>query len=189
MGSNHGIIIKPFKGIELRDGLALAQLSPSDTPELWPIIETERLELREYLGWVDYVPDMFTLRKLFEMSALKHLKSGSMHLVLRLDGEVAGTLNHNKIDWSTKSATLGYWLSMRFRRRGLMETALRYFIDYSYNELGLREMQILCATENLRSRRLPEKLCFSHVGQIPRGEFTSGRYLDLEVYKQQKESQ
>ncbi|WP_410795710.1 GNAT family N-acetyltransferase [Paenibacillus sp. J5C2022] len=63
------------------------------------------------------------------------------------------------IDWDAKRTEMGYWLGSKFEGIGLMTNACKAFVDHAFNDLNLRKIEIGVATNNSKSRAIPE-LCF-----------------------------
>lgn len=55
-------------------------------------------------------------------------------------------------------------------------------IALCFNDLDLNRIEIKCATANLRSKTVPEKLGFLKEGVIRQGEFVHGEFIDLSLY-------
>ncbi|CAM3067280.1 GNAT family protein [Filibacter tadaridae] len=97
-------------------------------------------------------------------------------------GELAGVIGLHGINWANKSTSIGYWLGEGFRGKGLMTTACKAIIDYCFNELGLKRIEIRTATENHKSQAIPERLGFQKEGCTRSSEFLYDRYVDHYVF-------
>jgi ribosomal-protein-serine acetyltransferase len=56
------------------------------------------------------------------------------------------------------------------------------FINYAFTVLKLNRLVIYCASENLRSRAIPERLGFVHEGAAREAEWLYDHFVDLEIY-------
>lgn len=63
-----------------------------------------------------------------------------------------------------------------------MTAAARVLVGHAFTVWGLSRVEIRAATENLRSRAIPERLGFQQEGILRRRELVNGRYLDCAVY-------
>lgn len=64
-----------------------------------------------------------------------------------------------------------------------MTEAVNVLSRWAFRKQRMFRVQIKCATENVRSRAIPERLGFVHEGTERCGaRLANGRYTDLEVY-------
>ncbi|MCM3392718.1 GNAT family N-acetyltransferase [Cytobacillus oceanisediminis] len=75
----------------------------------------------------------------------------------------------------------------RFSGKGLATKAVRQLIDHSFNELDLRKVEIGVATNNLKSRAIPERLGFTQECIIRNYESLNGEYYGRIIYNLLKE--
>lgn len=98
------------------------------------------------------------------------------------DGALVGVIALEYIDKANKVTEIGYWLSAESEGKGLIIATCRNLIDYAFKTLNLNRVQIRCASENARSRAIPEKLGFKQEGVIRQAEKLHDRYVDLITY-------
>ena len=99
-----------------------------------------------------------------------------------LDGRIAGCAGFAVIDPYARMGIIGYWLAREHQGRGLVTRAVSALIDHGFNELGLHRVQISAATDNVRSRAVPERLGFTQEGVLREAELVGDEYQDLAVY-------
>ncbi len=63
-----------------------------------------------------------------------------------------------------------------------MTRACRALVDYAFAKLQLNRVEIRCATGNLRSQAIPERLGFTREGTLREGEWLYDHFVDLIVY-------
>lgn len=105
-----------------------------------------------------------------------------MQLCIRYNGELAGVIGFHRVDWLNHSTSIGYWLAEDFQGKGIMTASCRCLLDYAFGNLGMNRVEIRCATENLRSRAIPERLGFTEEGLIRQAEWLYDHYVDHLVY-------
>ena len=86
------------------------------------------------------------------------------------------------IRWNTGRTELGYWLSEDVQGQGIATRTVRGLCAYCFNELKLGRVEIRCATENARSRRVPERLGFTQEGILRRMDKLEHGWADWAVY-------
>lgn len=61
---------------------------------------------------------------------------------------------------------LGYWLDQAYWGRGVMTDASRAVLEFGFKELGLAVITVTCYPQNIRSKRLIERLGFRFEGVL-----------------------
>lgn len=91
-------------------------------------------------------------------------------------------VGYHGIDWGDRATSLGYWLGEEFQGRGLVTRACAAMTEHAFGELGLNRIVVSCATENSKSRAIPEKLGFEQEGVLREAEWLYHRFVDHVLY-------
>lgn len=167
---------------ELDEQSELRLLEERHAEELTELTDRNRQHLREWLPWLDNnrtVED----RKNFIRSTLNQLanndgfQAGVWH-----DGQLAGVVGYHGIDWKDRRTSLGYWQGAKFEGKGLMTEACRALTTHAFEAYGLNRMTIICATENKKSRAIPERLGFEFEGVQRQAEWLYDHFVDHALY-------
>jgi ribosomal-protein-alanine N-acetyltransferase len=95
-------------------------------------------------------------------------------LAFRVDGRLAGQVTvDNIVRGAMLSGHLGYWIDRSAAGRGMASTAVAMVCDHAFGAVGLHRLQADIRPENVRSRRLVERLGFRQEGLLR-------RYLDID---------
>lgn len=161
----------------------LDPLQPAHAESLFDVIHNSRSHLHPWLPWLKRIhspPDTaaFITRLIAERGP---------QFVITIDHQVCGGVGFYCLDRAEKKATLGYWLGSEFTGQGIMLDAVRHLCQYGFNHLQLQKVEIRCATHNLESRKVPERLGFYYEGVEHKAEWLSDRYVDHAVYSVLKE--
>jgi ribosomal-protein-serine acetyltransferase len=78
--------------------------------------------------------------------------------------------------------SIGYWLGEEFQGQGTMTAAARLLTDHALVGSELNRVEIRAASENRRSRAIPERLDFREEGILRDAESVGGRLLDRVTY-------
>jgi len=168
--------------IKIRDDLELGLLEQRHAEELFALVDQNREYLREWLPWVDNSRSIADTQEFIKSSLEQFASNGSFGTGILYQGKLAGAIGFHYIDWSNRATSIGYWLAASFQGKGLMTKACRTLVDYAFNELGLNRVEIRCATENTKSRAIPQRLGFKQEGTIRQAEWLYDHYVDLVVY-------
>jgi ribosomal-protein-serine acetyltransferase len=150
--------------------------------ELFSLIEVNRQHVRPWHPWIDLISspadlDRCITKWLNQLAGNRGFYAGIWH-----EGNLCGVINHLNIDWSNRATVLSYWLDESHQGRGIMTDACRGFVTHAFDTLALNRVSIECATENVRSRAIPERLGFKLEGIIRGAEWLHDHYADHAIY-------
>jgi len=169
---------------KIDDATALRALRKEDAPELFAVTDANRKHLREWLPWVDVVlVEADSAAFIDAMIAQREAGRGPTFAVLR-DGAIVGIAGFRPIDRVNRVAEIGYWLAAAAQGRGTMTECCRFLVRYAFLTLDLNRVEIAAATDNRRSRAVPERLGFKLEGVLREREALNGGFVDHAVYSQ-----
>jgi ribosomal-protein-serine acetyltransferase len=114
---------------------------------------------------------------------LERLASAAGLLTGIFDGGVlVGCVALFHVEPRTHTGELGYWISEGTEGRGLVTKACHAIVDYAFEDLGLRRLEIKCAAGNTRSAAVAVRLGFTLEGRLRRVEPVGEVWDDLLVY-------
>jgi len=164
----------------LGDDAQVRTFTVEDADELARVVDVNAERLDRWFPWVDASRKQEGALAFIERSLASETDLEGNGIWV--DGEIAGAIGLT-VNTSWNGGELGYWLDANAEGRGLVTRACRLFIDHGFGELGLNRITIHAATENDRSRAVPERLGFTQEGVLRRaGRVGGDRYLDLVVY-------
>lgn len=110
-------------------------------------------------------------------------------ITIKPNNFVVGIVSFGDVDEFNKTARLGYWLGEDYWRNGYMFEAAKKLIEFGFNTLKLRRININAQTQNNPSNNLIKKLGFRHEGtRIKDNKVKStGKIVDTNVYGMLKE--
>lgn len=159
------------------DDLTLEELGPAQARAWLDLVEANRPHLER---WLRHMADVRTLedaRTFLRREADQH---ESWYLGLWVNGELAGSLKAWR-DRREKSCGFGYWLGKAHQGSGLVTRACRAAIAH-FAATGTHRFEIRCGTDNTASRRVAERLGFTHEGTLRDAQFLHGGFISHDVY-------
>ena len=177
-----------FMHDELRFSLTIGQdielrlFVESDAEALYKLIDTNRTHLRQWLPWVDYETSAWDTQKFIQKVRQQYANSEGFQLGIWYQGQLAGVIGYHPINWPGRHVEIGYWLGAGFEGQGIMTRACHTLVNYAFEHLTLNRVEILCATGNLRSRAIPQRLGFTLEGVMRDGEWLYDHFVDLAIY-------
>lgn len=169
----------------------------------FPIIETERLMLREVSK--EDANDMFTY--LSDKEVVKHMGLAPFQTVtdvcdeinwynsiieegtgirwgitLKGFGKIIGSCGFLNRVTKHHRAEVGFELSKDYWGKGIASEALEAVIKFGYHHYQLERIEALIEPANLPSQKLVEKQGFIREGLLRHYEYTCGKFDDLYMY-------
>jgi ribosomal-protein-serine acetyltransferase len=163
-----------------RHELRLLQLSDAD--ELFAQVDANRAYLRQWLPWLDTTKALTDTQEFIRYTLQQFAENQGVFTSIYYAHSRVGTISLNRIDWQNRSGFIGYWLAESHQGKGIMTSSCQTFINYAFTVLKLNRLVIYCASENLRSRAIPERLGFVHEGAAREAEWLYDHFVDLEIY-------
>jgi len=169
----------PFR---LTRELSLELLDVRHAEELFHLTDANREHLRAWLPWVDQARSTDDTLAFIRLTRKRLADDNGFQTVIREQDALVGVIGHVAVSWADRSTSLGYWLSKDAQGRGIMTEACRAFISHAFTTMALNRVEIRCATENRRSRAIPERLRFTPEGTVRQAEWLYDHFVDLVVY-------
>lgn len=167
--------------LQIADDSYLRLLEETDATELHELIEANRTHLARWLPWAAGQTFEDTLDFIRGTRSQLRDNNGFQTAVV-IEGSIAGVIGYPVLDWANRSTRIGYWLDEGQQGRGTMTAAVRLLVDHALTVWRLNRVGILVATENRRSRAIPERLGFREEGTLRQFQLVGGRHLDCVSY-------
>jgi ribosomal-protein-serine acetyltransferase len=173
--------------IPVDEGLELRLVAEGDEEEIFRATEANRAYLREWLPWVDATRSVEDTRAFVARSMDQVRVSDGFQCRILHEGQFAGMVGYLYHDWKNLRTEIGYWLREDLQGRGLMTRSAKALVDFAFINLGLHRVEIRAATDNRRSRAVPERLGFVQEGVLRDAAWLNDRFIDLVVYAKLRE--
>lgn len=170
------------EAIAIRSGQTARPATCIDAQALAHLVRTNIEHLRTYLPAVTALaaPDV-ALDHLQELEAA--IASGDAHEWHLFDGEeLCGGIRLNHIEAGNRKASIGYYIGIDHQGKGLATAAVRAVLRHCFDRLEFNRIEIKCATGNVASQRVAQRLGFVREGLLRQAEWLHGRFVDHYVY-------
>jgi ribosomal-protein-serine acetyltransferase len=167
---------------EISDELSLSLLQISDADDLFRLTETNRARLREWLPWLDFTKSVDDSRAFIRMCLSQLADNKGFACGIRHRRELVGVVSYHPINWTNRSVALGYWIGQTAEGKGLVTLAVKAMTTHAFETLGLNRVELRCASGNVKSQRIPQKLGFQFEGVSRQPECLYGKFVDHHVY-------
>jgi ribosomal-protein-alanine N-acetyltransferase len=170
------------------------------TTQVFPVLETERLVLRQpsegdirglyevfqdedvmrYYGMEPLKTEQQVLDELNWFNQAFDDATGLRWIVTERDrGAYIGDLGYHKVSPPHSRAEVGYRLAQAYWRRGIMTEALAAVLEYGFEGMGLNRVEALVDPRNEASLGLLLRLGFVQEGVLREYEYERGAFIDL----------
>ncbi|MFL6282378.1 MAG: GNAT family N-acetyltransferase [Pyrinomonadaceae bacterium] len=166
----------------IEEELELRPVDERHAEELTALVRRDLLHLKPWMPWATERYSVEDAREFIRRQIRQYAEDQGFASLVFFRGRVAGSIGYNQIDWSNRKTDIGYWLGAEFLGRGLMTKSCRALIEHAFRELRLNRVEINCAVENRRSRRIPERLGFTEEGTHRQAEWVHDHFKDLVSY-------
>jgi ribosomal-protein-serine acetyltransferase len=153
-----------------------------DAERIFALTNQSRSYLREWLPWLDMTTKVEDTKEYIQGCLRGFSENRSMTTVIIFNEEIVGVAGYNTINWSNKTAYIGYWLGEEFQGKGIMTKVARALTEYAFKELKLNKVEIRAAAENKKSRSIPERIGFVNEGCIRQAEWLYDHFVNHIVY-------
>ncbi|WP_300749857.1 GNAT family N-acetyltransferase [uncultured Alistipes sp.] len=170
-----------MKMIPLTPKVFLRELCREDAASIFSAIDADRGYLGRWLPFVQYTRTKEDSLRYIE-SVLDAAYREAV-FTIREEGALIGLIGFKSTDPYARSTEIGYWLREAWQGRGIVTQAVDRLCRMAREELAMRRVTIKCATGNLPSNRIPQRLGFvlDHVERHAE-LLEDGHYTDANVY-------
>lgn len=166
----------PPEEIALHDGIRLVRISADQAAAVTKAINESLDHLSPWMAWADK-PAEESQRAVFMAAAaeLWEAKRDFTYTIVDADGTVIGGCGlHGR--QGPDALDIGYWVHVDHIGRGLATAASEVLTAAAFGIPGIERVRIQCEDTNLRSARVPEKLCYAFHGvDVPEEGTCAGR--------------
>ncbi len=167
---------------QLNNEIKLRPYIESDAEEIFAAVKANYDHLRPFLLWIvpDYSVEM--AREFIKQSQKDSAEKKRQGFGIFSNEKLIGSIGFNKFDWKCRKTEIGYWIAKDFSGKGIISKSCKVLINYAFDELKMNRIEIRCATENARSRAIPEKLGFQLEGILRQALWRHTRVYDDAIY-------
>ncbi|WP_404331101.1 GNAT family N-acetyltransferase [Mesobacillus maritimus] len=168
--------------LKVDEEIELQLLELQYATELYWLVDSNRLYLREWLPWVDNMVSPASYHSIISLWLKQFSENNGFNAGIRYKGQLVGSIGLHHIDWNHSQTSIGYYLAQSAQGKGIMTRVVKAVLNYIFFSLGLNRVEIRCGVNNYKSRAIPERLGFTQEGIIRDGENLYGKFHDLAIY-------
>ena len=172
---------KPALCIRVDEKTQLCLLEERHVEEYSALIERNKDHLHTWVAVEAYEGPVETLRAYVKQRLLQFANGEGYHLGIWYQDTLVGILDY-RLNWRSRKVELGYWIDAAMQGKGIVTQACRTMVTHAFEVHQLNKVEISCATENIRSRAVAERLGFTQEGILRQADRLHERYLDGVFY-------
>jgi ribosomal-protein-serine acetyltransferase len=150
--------------------------------QLLKLFEANREHLRRWHPWADMMRSAAVVEKAIAAWQQQYQSRRGYGAGIWFKGSLCGMVSYLNVDCSNRWTALSYWLDAMHQGRGIMTACCRAMVAHGFETWNLNRITIECATQNIRSRAIPERLGFKFEGVVREIEWLHDRYVDHAMY-------
>jgi ribosomal-protein-serine acetyltransferase len=172
----------PFFTQRVDDDLEVGMWEMRHAEELFSVVDANRDYLRCWLPWLDDNRTLEQQRAFIQRALQQAARNDGFEAGIWHRGRIVGGIGFHFVNWPNRKTEMGYWLAESAQGRGIMTRCCRALVAHAFRGWGLNRIVIFCATDNRRSRAVPERLGFTHEGTYRQAEWLYDHFVDLAAY-------
>jgi len=176
---------RPFRARIETPRLLIREYQLADAGQLFEAVSASRDHLLPWLPWArdghgDVESSMhFITTQIMAVRALVGLNSVALGVFDRRNGRLLGGTGVHGVHRDTASAEAGYWVRRDAAGGGIATESTAHLLSWAFRAqadggMGLQRIVISCSAENVKSRRIPEKLGLRQEVEQRRDYFVQG---------------
>jgi ribosomal-protein-serine acetyltransferase len=177
-----GGILEGMLRFELGDDRSMRLLDAADAEELYELIDANREYLARWMPFVSQTRSAADSLAFIRSTRRQMAENRGMQMAILAGERIIGVAGFHRIDWTSRSTSIGYWLAEAHQGSGTMTAAVRALLDHAFSVLRLARIEIRAGVENGRSRAIPERLHFHEIGTLRAAERIGTELIDHVIY-------
>ncbi len=137
--------------------LTLREIEKKDIPELFELIKND-WDLTRFMLW-DPPSD---ISETYFRAENKNNKD--YNFIVFNNKKIIGRISIREIDYTLKSANLGYWVGSKFQSKGFGYEMLKAICHFIQHDLKLKKITAEVFSQNIASQKILEKMGFENLG-------------------------
>jgi ribosomal-protein-serine acetyltransferase len=171
-----------IRAISIASWLEARPAVPADAGAWAEFVRRNADHLRRYLPAVAAMTTVEQTQAHLARVAGRAARGEVLEWYLFADEILCGAVRLNKIEAENRKTSIAYLVGADHQGRGIAALAVRAFLGHCFGELGMNRVELTCATENVRSARVAERVGFIREGRLRQAEWLDASFVDHYVY-------
>jgi len=164
------------------DEIELRPFIEKDAAEIFAAVKANYKHLQPFLHWVTEDYSIESADEFINRTQKAFAEKTSQTFGIFYREKIVGVISFVNFNWGSKRTEIGYWIVQDYEGQGIITKSCKALIKYAYDELKMNRIEIRCATENIKSRAIPERLNFTLEGILRQSQWRHTRFFDIAIY-------
>jgi len=170
------------------NNLVLRLPEDSDAEAIFALFERDREYLTFWNDWPKHIRTVDDCKEFTQHHRRSYAEEKAIPAAMIYEGQFAGISELEIQDRSVvRKGELSYWIGETYQGKGIVTRSCEVLLNYAFNSLELNRIflrfkHIDADNENIRSRRVAERLGFIQEGVQRQGGVARGQFMDMIVY-------
>jgi len=166
--------------LNIANDLYIREIEVKDVDITYQLISKNTDYLMTWFGWAKHTKSVQDREDYIKEVIEERKKNEGNDFVIVSNDDVKGVVGY--IMKNERTAFIGYWLDENSQGNGLVTRSVKALIEYMFKEIGVHRIEINIAEENIKSRKIPERLNFRLEGILRDVDFRDGKCESEAVY-------
>lgn len=171
-----------YFSLAIDEQLSLVQPTVKMAQIMFDLIDCDRDHLGSFLDFIDHIQEVKDEEDFLKLKLKGEAEGTDRLLLIAYEAEIIGVVDLHLIDQLNHKAEIGYWISSKFSRQGMMAKVVNKVTQIAFKEMGLNKLSIVADIENYGSNRVAQNCNFTLVGTEREDRLVNGRYRDMNYY-------
>jgi hypothetical protein len=164
-------ILRDFPEKIESERLSIRAPHPGDGPMVFEAVRESLMDLRRFpasMQWALAEPSIESSEKYCREAHANFLARRDLPLLLLLkeSGVMVGSSGLHRMDWSVPKFEVGFWGRSSYQGKGFVSEGVAAIVNFAFEKLGARRVEIFSDDANVRSCRVCERLGFNLEGTL-----------------------
>lgn len=169
---------------QVNEDIVLRLPNETDAPNLFKLFEENRVHLTEWQDWPNKIQTIGDCRNFILDHQQDYGKGTSLECLIIFRGNLVGMCSLSKIVHLLRKAEIGYWIAKDYEGHGIVTQSCKGLMTHAFetlnlNRLALKFKHVSNNHENVRSRRVADRLGFTQEGILRQDGMTKGQLMDM----------
>lgn len=178
---SHGVTLKT-ETLPVAPGISMVPAKPADAGALASLVAANIGHLQTFMPKIVGLDTLFSAQKYLQGVVAAGEEGTLLEWHIVAGDRLCGAVRINHIEPDNHKASVGYYVGEQHQGKGLATASVRAVLQFAFQRLGFNRIELKCASNNVASQRVAERLGFAWEGLLRQAELVDGVYLDHFVY-------